>query len=34
MFYHALRRAAIFQDIAQIIPKLSLPSKVGDVWLF
>ena len=26
--------SAIFPDIAQIIPKLSLPSKVGDVWVF
>ena len=34
MFYQAPSRAATFPDIAQIIPKLSLPSKAGDVWLF
>ena len=31
MFYHAPSRAATFPGIAQIIRKLSLPSKVGDV---
>ena len=34
MFYHAPSRATTFPDIAQIIPKLSLPSKVRGVWLF
>ena len=33
MFYYAPSRAATFPDIAQIIRKLSLSSKVEDVWL-